>query len=68
MKKQRVLKAARNRGRLTALEVADSVGMSEGRYFRIETGRTIPTPEECAKLADFFNLKLAVLFPDRGQR
>jgi len=63
---QKYLRAARQAKRRTALECATAIGISEGRYFRIETGRTPPTAEEMARLADFLGYSVDVLFP--GQR
>ena len=64
--KQSFLRAARQAQRRTALECATATGMSEGRFFRIETGRTAPTTEEMARLADYLGHTVDTLFP--GQR
>ena len=61
------LKAARNSKRRTGLEAATAIGISEGRYFRIETGRTPPTVEEMARLADYLGFAVATIFPDASQ-
>lgn len=65
---QRFLQAARKSRRYTALDVAQGVGLSEGRLYRIEHGRTSPTDEERARLADFLGYSVDVLFPGHVQR
>ena len=66
--KQVLLRAARHTKRRTAQECGMATGISEGRYFRIETGRTQPTAEEMGRLADFLGFSVATLFPDSTQR
>jgi transcriptional regulator with XRE-family HTH domain len=56
----RVLRAER---RVTQWTTAAGAGISQNRYWRIELGRAVPSPEERQRLADFFGVSVRKVFP-----
>jgi len=48
---RRALKALRATAGLSQLAVAERLGITEKRYWRIENGYDVPTDSECTRLA-----------------
>jgi transcriptional regulator with XRE-family HTH domain len=56
----RVVRADRN---ITQLDTALKAGLPHGRYWRIENGYRLPTPQEQAAIAKALKADVAEVFP-----
>jgi len=62
------VKMCRRMRRLTALELAHSIGRSEPHVYRVERGTVGVDQEEAARIADALSFPLHLVFPDASQR
>jgi len=62
MEKPTPLKVARIAQGYTQGEMAEKIGSYQGRYSRIELGRSDPDPDEAARIATVLNIPPGKLF------
>ena len=60
------LRQARMARGWTALDIAESLEITENRVFAVERGRARPKHDEAARWASIFDLPVESLFPDLG--